>query len=55
MTRRDDTDRPGGMDRRGRPALDAGDSFSRTFTAPDATEYCCGLYPHMTGRITVTP
>jgi plastocyanin len=37
------------------PPLDTGDSFSRTFAVPGTIEYVCGLQPHMTGRIVVTP
>jgi hypothetical protein len=45
MTRRDDADQPGGMNRHRtlhRPALDTGGRFGRTFTAPGAIGYCCG-------------
>ena len=36
-------------------ALDTGDSYSQTLSAPGTFAYFCGLHPHMTGRITVTP
>jgi len=36
-------------------ALDTGDSFTATLAKPGTFEYFCGLHPHMTGRITVTP
>lgn len=36
-------------------ALDTGDSYSQTLSTPGAVAYFCGLHPHMTGRITVTP
>jgi hypothetical protein len=58
MTRRDDADQPGGMNRHRTlhgPALDTDGRFGRIFTAPDAIGYRCGLHPHMTGRIAVTP
>ncbi|MDR6291017.1 MULTISPECIES: hypothetical protein [Inquilinus] len=45
MTRRDDADQPGGMNRHGTlrcPALGTGGRFGRTFTAPGAIGYCCG-------------
>jgi plastocyanin len=34
-------------------ALDTGDSFSFTFTAPGTYQYFCALHPHMTGKIVV--
>jgi plastocyanin len=36
-------------------ALDTGDSFRITLTQPGEFEYFCGLHPHMTGKIVVTP
>ena len=36
-------------------ALDTGDSYSQTLSVPGTVAYFCGLHPHMTGRITVTP
>lgn len=36
-------------------ALDTGDSYSQTLSTPGTFAYFCGLHPHMTGRITVTP
>jgi plastocyanin len=36
-------------------ALDTGDSYSQTLSTPGTVAYFCGLHPHMTGRITVTP
>lgn len=36
-------------------ALDTGDSYSQTLSQPGTVDYFCGLHPHMTGRITVTP
>lgn len=36
-------------------ALDTGDSYSQTLSKPGTVDYFCGLHPHMTGRITVTP
>jgi len=35
-------------------ALDTGESFSFTFSAPGTYQYFCGLHPHMTGTIVVT-
>lgn len=35
--------------------LDTGDSFSQTFATPGTFNYFCGLHPHMTGRVIVTP
>ncbi|HTI87721.1 MAG TPA: cupredoxin family copper-binding protein [Alphaproteobacteria bacterium] len=35
--------------------LDTDDSFSFTFAAPGTYEYFCGLHPHMTGQVVVTP
>src|SRR5271169_1792215 len=34
-------------------ALDTGDSFSYTFTAPGVYAYFCSLHPHMKGKIVV--
>jgi plastocyanin len=34
-------------------ALDTGDTFSHTYTAPGTYEYFCSLHPHMTGKIIV--
>jgi hypothetical protein len=45
MTRRDDADQPGGMNRHRtlhRPALDTGGRLGWTFTAHGAIGYCCG-------------
>lgn len=36
-------------------ALDTDDSYSFTFTTAGTFEYFCGLHPHMTGKIIVTP
>ncbi len=36
-------------------ALDTNDSFSVTFDKPGEISYFCGLHPHMTGKIIVTP
>jgi len=36
-------------------ALDTGDSYSETLTAPGTIEYFCALHPHMTGTIVVVP
>jgi plastocyanin len=36
-------------------ALDTNDSFSVTFDKPGKISYFCGLHPHMTGKIIVTP
>jgi len=35
--------------------LDTDDKFSFTFAEPGTYEYFCGLHPHMTGQIVVTP
>jgi plastocyanin len=37
------------------PALDTEDRFGFTFAAPGTFEYFCGLHPHMTGKVVVTP
>jgi plastocyanin len=37
------------------PALDTGDRFSYTFAKRGTYDYFCGLHPHMTGKIIVTP
>jgi plastocyanin len=37
------------------PALDTSDRFSYTFTKPGTYDYFCGLHPHMTGKVIVTP
>jgi plastocyanin len=34
-------------------ALDTGDTFTFTFTAPGSYPYFCALHPHMTGTIVV--
>src|ERR1700761_5646360 len=34
-------------------ALDTGDSYSRTFTAPGTYHYFCSLHPHMQGTVVV--
>jgi plastocyanin len=34
-------------------ALDTGDTFTFTFTAPGSFDYFCTLHPHMTGTIVV--
>ena len=36
-------------------ALDTEDSYSFTFDKPGTYDYFCGLHPHMTGQIVVTP
>ena len=36
-------------------ALDTDDKYTFTFTAPGTFEYFCGLHPHMTGKVVVTP
>jgi plastocyanin len=36
-------------------ALDTGDTFAFTFTAPGSYEYFCSLHPRMTGMIEVKP
>jgi plastocyanin len=35
--------------------LDTNDSYSFMFKEPGTYEYFCGLHPHMTGQIVVTP
>ena len=35
------------------PALDTGDTYSRTFTAPGIYRYFCSLHPHMQGTVVV--
>jgi amicyanin len=35
------------------PALDTGDSYSRTFTAAGTYHYFCSLHPHMQGTVVV--
>ena len=34
-------------------ALDTGDTFSQTFTAPGEYDYFCSLHPRMVGKIVV--
>ena len=34
-------------------ALDTGDTYSRTFTAPGTYHYFCSLHPHMQGTVVV--
>jgi plastocyanin len=34
-------------------ALDTGDSFAFTFTAPGTYKYFCYIHPHMTGTVVV--
>jgi hypothetical protein len=34
-------------------ALDTGERFSYTFSAPGTNSYFCSLHPHMTGKIIV--
>ncbi len=36
-------------------ALDTDDSYSFTFAAAGDFKYFCGLHPHMTGKVIVTP
>ena len=36
-------------------ALDTGDKFSFTFTAPGTWGYFCSIHPHMTGKVIVKP
>ena len=36
-------------------ALDTGDTFSQTFTAPGEYDYFCSLHPRMVGKIVVKP
>lgn len=35
--------------------LDTEDTFSFTFAQPGTYDYFCGLHPHMTARVVVTP
>ena len=35
------------------PALDSGETFSQTFTAPGKYNYFCALHPHMTAQVIV--
>jgi plastocyanin len=35
------------------PALDSGETFSQTFTAPGTYNYFCALHPHMTAQVIV--
>jgi plastocyanin len=35
------------------PALDTGESYSRTFAAPGTYHYFCSLHPHMQGTAVV--
>jgi amicyanin len=35
------------------PALDTGDSYSRTFTTVGTYHYFCSLHPHMQGTVVV--
>jgi amicyanin len=35
------------------PGLDAGETFSFTFTTPGTYHYYCALHPHMTGTVVV--
>jgi plastocyanin len=37
------------------PALDTEDKFGFTFDQAGTFEYFCGLHPHMTGKVVVTP
>lgn len=37
------------------PALDTGDTFSRTFDEVGSFPYVCGLHPQMRGSVVVTP
>jgi plastocyanin len=37
------------------PALDTEDKFGFTFNQAGTFEYFCGLHPHMTGKVVVTP
>jgi amicyanin len=36
-------------------ALDTDDRYSFTFASAGTYDYFCGLHPHMTGKIVVTP
>ena len=37
------------------PALDTEDKFGFTFNQAGTFDYFCGLHPHMTGKVVVTP
>lgn len=37
------------------PALDTDDGYTMTFDKPGTYPYFCGLHPHMTGTVVVTP
>jgi plastocyanin len=37
------------------PALDTEDKYGFTFATAGTFEYFCGLHPHMTGKVVVTP
>jgi plastocyanin len=37
------------------PALDTEDKYAFTFVAAGTFDYFCGLHPHMTGKVIVTP
>jgi plastocyanin len=37
------------------PALDTEDKYAFTFAAAGTFDYFCGLHPHMTGKVVVTP
>ena len=37
------------------PALDTDDRFTMTFDKAGTYPYFCGLHPHMTGNVVVTP
>lgn len=37
------------------PVLDTDEHFAFTFTTPGDYAYFCGLHPHMTGQVSVTP
>jgi plastocyanin len=37
------------------PAIDTGDSFSRTYNEVGTFGYVCGLHPQMKGSVVVTP
>lgn len=36
-------------------ALDTDDAYSMTFATAGTFDYFCGLHPHMTGKVVVTP
>ena len=36
-------------------AMDTDDVYSFTFTSAGSFDYFCGLHPHMTGKVVVTP